>query len=54
MQEQIQEMTGQTNPDTRATLWEMPNKRLYFMTPGTLKNDIKKGGARFPFNEPSH
>ena len=39
------EMTGQTNPDARALLWEKPNTRLYFMTPGTLKNDIKKGRA---------
>jgi len=37
------EMTGTTNPDRRAELWEMPDKRLYFMTPGTLKNDLAKG-----------
>lgn len=37
------ELTGQTNPDRRAELWLEPNKRLYFMTPGTLKNDIRKG-----------
>ena len=43
MQEHIVEMTGTTNPDKRAELWDMPNKRLYFMTPGTLKNDVVKG-----------
>lgn len=43
VQEQIVEMTGQTSPDARAKLWETPSKRLYFMTPGTLKNDIRKG-----------
>ena len=37
------EMTGTTNPDRRAELWEMPDKRLFFMTPGTLKNDLAKG-----------
>ena len=37
------EMTGATNPDRRAELWEMPDKRLFFMTPGTLKNDLAKG-----------
>lgn len=36
-------MTGTTNPDRRAELWEMPDKRLFFMTPGTLKNDLAKG-----------
>ena len=38
-------MTGSTNPDRRAELWELPYKRLFFMTPGTLKNDIAKGAA---------
>ena len=42
-QDSIVEMTGTTNPDRRAELWEMPDKRLYFMTPGTLKNDLAKG-----------
>ena len=40
------EMTGTTNPDRRAELWEMPDKRLFFMTPGTLKNDLAKGARR--------
>ena len=48
MQDQIVEMTGTTNPDKRAQLWEMPNKRLYFMTPGTLRNDIAKGAQKTP------
>ena len=51
------EMTGTTNPDRRAELWEMPDKRLYFMTPGTLKNDIAKGmrstRRRPPFPQPA-
>ena len=42
------EMTGTTNPDRRAELWEMPDKRLYFMTPGTLKNDLAKGTWLLP------
>jgi ERCC4-related helicase len=42
-QEHIVEMTGATSPDRRAELWEMPDKRLFFMTPGTLKNDLAKG-----------
>lgn len=41
-------MTGTTNPDKRAQLWEDPDKRLYFMTPGTLKNDIVKGVLQYP------
>ena len=42
-QDHIVEMTGATSPDRRAELWEMPDKRLFFMTPGTLKNDLAKG-----------
>jgi len=49
------EMTGTTNPDRRAELWEMPDKRLYFMTPGTLKNDLAKGErlARLHLRQPT-
>lgn len=46
-------MTGTTNPDKRAQLWEDPDKRLYFMTPGTLKNDIVKGILQYPSYRPA-
>lgn len=43
MQNALHEMTGGISSESRAEIWDMPHKRIFFCTPQTFKNDVCRG-----------